>query len=369
MVFVLNPDAVMFEPLRFAYTVTVTGGQQTSPRLTFSDPRPNVFIDWGDGSPYHSVDSDTEIVHVYALGGTYTVTIMGNSLREHPLSLEVAYDNHVVRWLTNPRDIKRLTRINIKSNYSLASDISGWEFPNTLRGLVISSTALYGDVSNWRLPSVMDEFSMYDTSVDGDVGRWTIPSSIQSFAIMSSVSPSNLLYGDISNWVWPPSAQLIFLKNRPNLTGDISKWPSLPSLILAMLDIDGCTGLTGDISGWVIPAAMSRLLLRGCSGLTGSMDTWVIPATYFAILDVHGTQLTGCPNLSQMVVIESIDASDCGLNQATVDLYLSRCAARRASCTYQYPTLNLGGNNAAPSAAGLVNKGLLTTASWTVVTN
>jgi len=122
-----------------------------------------------------------------------------------------------------------------------------------------------------------------------------------------------------------------------------------------------------NISGWVMPPSIVYLWLRVCP-LIGDISGWVVPASQLYFW-VHSTSLSGCPNLDSMVSIQQIRADDTALIQASVDLYLSRCVANEGDTTFATPTLNLGGTNQAPSAAGLLDKATLVAAGWIVTTN
>jgi len=66
--------------------------------------------------------------------------------------------------------------------------------------------------------------------------------------------------------------------------------------------------------------------------------------------------------------LQTASLQNISLSQVNVDDVLSRLATDVAVMTYYYPNINLGPNDAAPSAGGLANKGILTTAGWTVTT-
>lgn len=125
--------------------------------------------------------------------------------------------------------------------------------------------------------------------------------------------------------------------------------------------------LMQNVQNWVINSNMTVLYLH-LTGLYGSINGFVIPAGMTAFR-VYSTSITGYPDLSQIVSIQQIRAENCALPEATVDAYLAGCWAREASTTFATPILNLGGTNAAPSAAGVINANNLIAAGWVVTTS
>ena len=295
----------------FTYTVTVTAGQATTPKLTFANNYPTALMDWGDGSAQSAVTSGVELNHTYANSGTYKVQLCMSQQQLWITEIDISSDK-VVGGVTPIQKFENLTSFVGSTNAAWTQDISAWVLPASLVNFYVYSTSVSGDISAWVLPASLVNFYVYSTSVSGDISAWVLPASLVTFYV-SSTSVS----GDISAWVLPASLVTFYVYS---------------------------TSVSGDISAWVLPASL----------------------VYFS---VSSTSVSGCPILSSMVSIQYLLIQNIGLIQASVDLYLSRCVAREAATTYATPTLNLSGTNAAPSAAGLTDKATLVAAGWVVTTN
>jgi len=213
------------------------------------------------------------------------------------------------------------------------------------------------------------------TLVMANQAKWLSQVDINSDKVVQVVTPVNIfkaidyfrtyanasLNQNISNWILPTGLITINVNTCPLLTGNISGW-ILPSSIINLFLYSSF--LTGNVSGWILPATLFDFRVY-TTNISGDISGWVVPAM-LGNFYIHGTGLSGCPNLSIMIAITGILVQGCALPQVTVDLYLSRCVAREAATTYPTPTLNLGGTNAAPSAAGLLNAATLTGLGWIV---
>ena len=207
-----------------------------------------------------------------------------------------------------------LTEIDINSDRVIDAVTNIRKFSNLTSFNLNTNSAWVQDIQSWNLPSKLITMNIYSTNVTGDIGQWVLPSTLQTFYAMA------------------------------------------------------CNGLYCDITSWVLPASLINFAIYSSLYIAGDISAWVLPAGLL-IFQILGTLLTGCPILTSMVSIQSIFAQDTHLIEASVDLWLSRCVAREASTTYATPTLNLGGNNSAPSAAGLIDKATLVGAGWIVTTN
>jgi len=145
---------------------------------------------------------------------------------------------------------------------------------------------------------------------------------------------------------------------------NIGDWVLPTGLVYFLVSV---SSLFGDISGWILPAGLTYFYIYS-SSLSGNTSGLVLPAGLIEY-KASATSVNGCPNLDSMVVIQIILANDTALIQASVDLYLARCVANEGDTTWATPTLNLGGTNQAPSAAGLLDKATLVAAGWIVTTN
>ena len=254
-----------------------------------------------------------------------------------------------------------ITRIDINSD-KVSGDISGWVLPATLVTFYVYNTGVSGDISGWVLPATLVNFYVNSTSVSGDISGWVLPATLVTFYVNStSVS------GDISGWVLP--ATLVnFYVSTTGVSGDISGWV-LPAGLVDFRVFT--TGVSGDISGWVLPAGLVDFYVY-TTGLSGDISGWVWTALIYRLY-IYGTLIdydfaagafTGVTN-----ALQKIDFDNCALTQAQVDNVLVDLVASGITSVPNPKALDLAGTNAAPSAAGLLDKATLIARGWVVVTN
>jgi hypothetical protein len=150
--------------------------------------------------------------------------------------------------------------------------------------------------------------NLYQTSLGGDIGNWVLSSSLTQLRIHESS-----FYGDISAWILPDSLSVFRLT---------------------------LNAVTGDISVFTMPSSATFILVSG------------------SLVDYDSTSgfFVNTPNNL------TIFAQDCSLTATQVDNMLVDCDTSGAT----NGTLNVSGNNAAPSATGLTAKTNLVGKSWTV---
>ena len=111
-----------------------------------------------------------------------------------------------------------------------------------------------------------------------------------------------------------------------NLNGNIGSWAvdDLPLTGATGLRLNTNASLSGDISGWTLPASLANLQL-------------------------YSTSVSGAPSIASNTAMRQYYYHTCGLSQANVDAILLSVYNRRAAFTYATPALQVGGTNAAPS--------------------
>jgi len=321
----------------FTYEVTVTAGQATTPKFTFTTNVYNKLVDWGDGTIRSVVTTDVELSHTYAIAGKYRITFLMPHQDTLLTQIDVNSDK-LSKILTPIQAFRKLTTFNASTNSAWIQNISGWVLPASLVNFYIYSTSVSGDISGWVLPASLVNFYIYSTSVSGDISGWVLPASLVNFyAHATSVS------GDISGWVLPASLTT-FAIHTTSVSGDISGWVLPASLVNFYIY---STSVSGDISGWVLPASLTTFAIHTTS-VSGDISGWVLPASliYFYI---YSTSVNNAPIFTSVVALLDFRYQACALPQATVDLIVSRIYARRASFTAIAPFANVGGTNAAPS--------------------
>ena len=80
--------------------------------------------------------------------------------------------------------------------------------------------------------------------------------------------------GDISGWVLPATL-VTFSVSTTGVSGDISGWVLPATLVTFYVN---STSVSGDISGWVLPATLVYFSVS-TTGVSGDISGWVLPAT------------------------------------------------------------------------------------------
>ena len=153
-------------PVQFAYQVTVTAAQATTPKFTFATGTSSAQIDWGDGSAYEAVTSAVELTHTYTVAGTYIVQLLMPNQEKWLTQIDISSDK-LSKVITPIQAFRNLTLFYAYSNTAWAQDISGWVLPASLAYFAVSSTSVSGDISGWVLPASLATFVVYATSVSG----------------------------------------------------------------------------------------------------------------------------------------------------------------------------------------------------------
>lgn len=209
-------------------------------------------------------------------------------------------------------DWDSITRIDISGD-KVSGDISGLVLPTNLVYLHFYNTSVSGDISGLAWPNNLQEIKIYNTSVFGDVSGYIWPNSL---LIINFASTS--VSGDISGYIWPNSIEDVNFYNT-SISGDVSvlAWPNnleTISFVSTLIDYDSSTGGFEDVTD----------------------------------------------NLTK------IDFDDCNLTEGQVDNVLTDLVTSGITDGVSPKTLDIGGNNAAPSNAGTANIATLISRGWTV---
>ena len=185
-------------PVQFAYQVTVTAAQATTPKFTFATGTPSAQIDWGDGSVYEAVTSAVELTHTYTVAGTYTVKFLMPDQEKLLTQIDISSDK-LSKVITPIQAFRNLTLFYAYSNTAWAQNISGWVLPALLVYFAVHRTSVSGDISGWVLPTSLQRFFAYSTSVSGDISGWVLPASLVNFYVHdTSVSGSPIFTSTVA---------------------------------------------------------------------------------------------------------------------------------------------------------------------------
>ena len=110
-----------------------------------------------------------------------------------------------------------------------------------------------------------------------------------------------------------------------------------------------CELVTGDVES--LSSDAQTLGLNGCALLTGDLSDFSSTVTY---LDAVGCVLLTGSSIAHMTGIGSVDISNQAADQTRVNAIIDNIYAAKESFTDTTITMNIGGNNAAPSAAQIL---------------
>jgi hypothetical protein len=118
---------------------------------------------------------------------------------------------------------------------------------------------------------------------------------------------------------------------------------------VTQLNLSGDANVSGTFSLADLPASMTQLILYNTSStITGSLSD--LPASMTRlILGSTSSTITGGATAVAATGMTFIITENCSEDQATVNDVIDRIYADRALFTYAAPSLDIGGNNAAPS--------------------
>ena len=154
------------DPVQFAYQVTVTAAQATTPKFTFASGAPTAQINWGDGSAYEAVTSAVELTHTYTVAGTYIVQLLMPNQEKWLTQIDISSDK-LSKVITPIQAFRNLNLLYAYNNSAWSQNISGWVLPASLVNFYVSSTSVSGDISGWVLPASLKYFYVHSTSVSG----------------------------------------------------------------------------------------------------------------------------------------------------------------------------------------------------------
>ena len=211
----------------------------------------------------------------------------------------------------------------------------------------------------------LDINTSYDVSADGLTAPVLVvfPDSLRTSTTLQRLSfHSNNLSGSIPD-LSANTAMTSFSCYTNQLTGSIPSLSANTALITFSCRENQLTGSIPSLS------ANTAMTVFSCysNQLTGSIPS-LSANTAMTVFYCYSNQLTGYAGGGVSITLGDFRAENNLLTQAAVDLILSDFVA--ANKTTGTRILNIGGTgNAAPSAAGLLDKATLVSRGWTVTTN
>ena len=317
------------------------------------------------------VTSGAPVGHTYAAAYTGPVT-----LRWQPgVTVTTMNDGPTDRWAFDVANLPReMTRVEINSENSVTGDIGS--LPPTLDTLDIrGSNTISGDVAT--MPATMTSFTLRgDNSTSGLVSA--VPAALTRYDNRGN----NTTSGDIAGL----PAGLTYYGNLGNNTtfGDVS---TLPAGLQTYVN-EGSNTTSGDVG--MMPAGLETYVNEGSNTTSGNVgtlptaievfsnsglnttsgDIGVLPATVISYVNrgANTATLAGAFNAPPgLRSFEHRPAVGNGLSPAQVDTVLAAVDALGTAGSSLHK-VDLTGDNAAPTAAGLVSAANLTGRGWSIIT-
>jgi len=257
----------------------------------------SVKLNWGDGTSETVVGQDSTLI-----------------------TKTSAYAGVGTYYFSVTGDALDLTYIDISAQAFVSGDVSGWSALTNLTHLYCSSTSVSGDVSSWSALTNLTYLYCNFTSVSGDVSGWSALTNL-AYLLCNSTSVS----GDVSGWSALTNLTYLYC-NSTSVSGDVSGWSALTNLTLLRCY---STSVSGDVSGW---SALTNLTYLRC---------------YFTSVEFNGT--------TAWTMTGEISLYSNGWTSTMVDNSLAAFAGTPLTgCT-----INVGGTNAARTAASDADKAII----------
>lgn len=194
-------------------------------------------------------------------------------------------------WVT-PTDIPASEAAALHDLY-IKTNGASW-INNTNWGKTNTAANWYGITLNDAKTNV-SIISGQNNNLIGSLDGW----NFNAFTKLEDFYFKNLtgLTGDITNWVMPASMEN-FQVYGSGVTGNIGSWDlSVITGHMTSMYLNN-TALMGNISGWKLPAGLCNLLLHD-TAVSGDISGWTLPnviAPYTMSYQLHNTSLTGSMN-------------------------------------------------------------------------
>ncbi len=263
----------------FSFFVSVWRTSQTSEAIALPLPsgyKYNFTVDWGDDSSSEITShDDSDITHIYAEAGDYTVTISGtleawnfdSEATTHRLQLISVKDLGDVGWRSlkgafrqckaleylSGGNVSGVTDMSSMFGYaeSIHLDVGGWDTSKvTDMGSMFEETATANpDVSGWDVSNVTNmEDMFYEADVaNPDVSGWDVSNVTDMNYMFDGADVAN---PDVSLWNVSNVTDMGFMFSRTDVANpDVSGWDT--SNVINMESMFTLAGVANpDVSAW-----------------------------------------------------------------------------------------------------------------------
>ena len=243
------------------YTVTDNNSFLTTWETTAANPAVSIpvevhsgetfTIDWGDGTPIATVNSNGTQSHTYATAGSYRVTMTGDLSRINlggsgstPTLLDSINQWGDIQWSTMNSAFRGASDMTYN-----AADTPDLSQVTDMSDMFRLATAFNGDISDWDVSSVTDMSSLFS-------GANAFNKSLVDWDVSSVTDMSNMFYfarafnGDISGWNTSSVTDMSqMFDSADTFNGDISGWNTSSVTNMSGM-FDFAEKFNRDISGW-----------------------------------------------------------------------------------------------------------------------
>jgi len=396
-----NPDLV------FKFTTTAINTSIVLPTAQYAAGTTtpmvyNCIVDWGDGEPTDNITvwNQAERTHVYALVGTYIVTISGvferinftdNTTQKALVEImnwgssqykdffEAFYFcNFVFLTALDAPDLSQCTNLskafyssdNISGDFTgwnvstitnmnrtfyhcelAGSDFKGWDVSNvTDMGGIFSNTTGQFDVSDWITSSVINFQVAFDSSeFNGDLSGWDVSSATEMDYMFSNCAFNN---NSISAWTINPVGpvnmfSMFYLNltfNQPLDAWDMSAVTNIRGMFQAT------QAFNQDLNSWDVSNCTSfDSVFWYALAFDGNISAWTTSqvTTFYGVLratqftgDISGWDFTGINNTSGGRYMLSNITWSTAMYDAMIQRLYDQRAGLYVGCLYDVNSVN-----------------------------
>jgi len=269
------------------------------------------------------------------VGNWFGVTVSGG----HVTQLDLSSDANVSGTFALadlPASMEQLILYNTSSTITGALS----DLPASMLYLHLGSTSSTITGSLADLPASMEQLILYNTSSTITGALSDLPASMLYLYLYNT---SSTITGSLADL--PASMARLYLYNTSStITGSLADLPASMARLYLGSTSSTITGSLADL-----PASILYLHLYNTSStITGSLSDLPASMLYLHLGSTSSTITGGATAVSATGIIFII-TENCSEDQATVNDVIDRIYADRALFTYAAPSLDIGGNNAAPS--------------------